>query len=138
MLKTKKVAESPEEVMARLSIPSQKKLSEISEEKVKADIRKYLKKLRDEGYQIKHFHYSSKNGEPGVSDRVCCICGRFVSIEAKRPRFEKKIPEMRRNIAEIMKLEDTQIGITATSGDGLSDFGCGEGIQCFCIITTDG
>ena len=27
------------------------------------------------------------------------------------------------------------MGLTATSGDGLTDFGCGEGLQYFCILT---
>jgi 2-C-methyl-D-erythritol 2,4-cyclodiphosphate synthase len=43
---------------------------------------------------------------------------------------------MRRRIAEVMKLDISQVGLTATSGDGLTDFGCGDGLQCFCILTT--
>lgn len=43
---------------------------------------------------------------------------------------------MKHKISEILNLEISQIGITATSGDGLTDFGCGDGIQAFCIITT--
>jgi len=35
-----------------------------------------------------------------------------------------------------MDLDFTQIGITATSGEGLTDFGCGDGVQCFAIVTT--
>jgi len=27
------------------------------------------------------------------------------------------------------------VGITATTGEGLTDFGRGEGIQVFCIVT---
>jgi 2-C-methyl-D-erythritol 2,4-cyclodiphosphate synthase len=59
-----------------------------------------------------------------------------LSIEGKRPRFEEKIPAMRRKIAEVLHLSDKQIGITATSGDALTDFGCGDGLQCFCVLTT--
>jgi len=59
-----------------------------------------------------------------------------ISIEAQRPRIQKKIGQMKHNISEILNLKISQIGITATSGDGLTDFGCGEGIQAFCIITT--
>jgi len=43
---------------------------------------------------------------------------------------------MKQKISEILKLDISQIGITATSGDGLTDFGCGAGIQAFCVITT--
>lgn len=59
-----------------------------------------------------------------------------LSIEGKRPRLEEKISHMRRNIAQILNLTDKQVGITATSGDGLTDFGCGDGLQCFCILST--
>ncbi|HEU64930.1 MAG: 2-C-methyl-D-erythritol 2,4-cyclodiphosphate synthase [Candidatus Anoxychlamydiales bacterium] len=59
-----------------------------------------------------------------------------ISIEAQRPRIQKKIGQMKHKISEILNLEISQIGITATSGDGLTDFGCGDGIQAFCIITT--
>jgi 2-C-methyl-D-erythritol 2,4-cyclodiphosphate synthase len=59
-----------------------------------------------------------------------------ITIEARRPKILGKIPELRRSIAEAMGLGISQVGITATSGEGLTDFGLGEGLQCFCIITT--
>lgn len=59
-----------------------------------------------------------------------------LTLEGKRPRFESRILEMRQKIATSMRLEVSQVGLTATSGDGLTDFGCGDGVQCFCILTT--
>ena len=59
-----------------------------------------------------------------------------ITIEAKKPKIRPRIPEMRENIARVMKLDVSQVGITATSGEGLTDFGCGEGVQAFAIITT--
>lgn len=59
-----------------------------------------------------------------------------VSLEGKRPFFGPKVAKMRENIARVMGLDISQIGITATSGEGLTDFGCGEGVQCLCILTT--
>ena len=59
-----------------------------------------------------------------------------LTIEGKRPKFEQRIPEIRKKIADLMQLELSQVGLTATSGDGLTDFGCGDGLQCFCILTT--
>jgi 2-C-methyl-D-erythritol 2,4-cyclodiphosphate synthase len=58
-----------------------------------------------------------------------------LTIEGKRPRFQKRVDDMRRNIARVMHLRLEQVGLTVTSGDGLTDFGCGEGLQCFCIVT---
>lgn len=59
-----------------------------------------------------------------------------VTIEGKRPKFKEKLVAMRESIARVMKLKIEQIGITATSGEGLTDFGCGDGVQCFAIVTT--
>ena len=39
-------------------------------------------------------------------------------------------------IAKILKTEKSQVGISVTSGDGLTDFGCGDGLMCFCVLTT--
>ncbi len=60
-----------------------------------------------------------------------------VTIEAKKPKFKKRLLEMRQNIARVMQLDVSQVGITATSGEGLTDFGCGDGAQAFAIVTTE-
>ncbi|MBM3184478.1 MAG: 2-C-methyl-D-erythritol 2,4-cyclodiphosphate synthase [Chlamydiae bacterium] len=59
-----------------------------------------------------------------------------ITIEAKRPYFEDRMDTMKKKISKILSIRPNQVGITATSGDGLTDFGCGDGIQCFCILTT--
>lgn len=59
-----------------------------------------------------------------------------ITLEGKRPHFKERIFEMRENIARVTNLDITQIGITATSGEGLTDFGCGLGVQCFAVVTT--
>ena len=59
-----------------------------------------------------------------------------ITIEGKKPHFKKRILEMRQNIARVMELDVSQVGITATSGEGLTDFGCGDGVQCFAIVST--
>lgn len=60
-----------------------------------------------------------------------------ITIEAKRPKFKNRLLEMRENIARVMRLDVSQVGITATSGEGLTDFGCGDGAQALVIITTE-
>lgn len=59
-----------------------------------------------------------------------------LTIEGKRPYFEEKIEQIKKKIASVLQIHSRQVGITATSGDGLTDFGCGDGLQCFCIMTT--
>jgi 2-C-methyl-D-erythritol 2,4-cyclodiphosphate synthase len=59
-----------------------------------------------------------------------------LALEGKRPRLLEKMEEMKHKIASVCQIHSTQVGISATSGDGLTDFGCGDGLQCFCILTT--
>lgn len=59
-----------------------------------------------------------------------------ITIEAKRPKLKPQLEKLRTNIARVMDLTPDQVGITATTGEGLTDFGCGDGVQCFAIITT--
>lgn len=59
-----------------------------------------------------------------------------ITIEAKKPRLKERLVEMRQHIAQVMSLDITQVGATATTGEGLTDFGCGDGIQAFAIVTT--
>ncbi len=58
-----------------------------------------------------------------------------VSIEAGRPRLAPYIDNMRKNLAELLSLDVGEVGLTATSGEELTDFGRGLGIQAFCVLT---
>jgi 2-C-methyl-D-erythritol 2,4-cyclodiphosphate synthase len=58
-----------------------------------------------------------------------------ISIEARRPRIEPKAIEMKNAIAGLLGVRPEQVGITATSGEGLTAFGRGEGIQVFVIVS---
>ncbi len=58
-----------------------------------------------------------------------------VSIECKTPKITPKIEEMRANIARILNIEENQVGITATTGEGLTAFGQAQGISTFCVVT---
>lgn len=59
-----------------------------------------------------------------------------LSLEGKRPHFQKKTEAMRQKIAALLKVDVSQVGLTATSGDGLTEFGLGNGLQCLCVLTT--
>ena len=59
-----------------------------------------------------------------------------LSIEGKRPKFQYRCDEIRTSVAAAMNLDVDQVGITFTSGDGLTSFGRGEGLFCTCVIST--
>ncbi len=58
-----------------------------------------------------------------------------VSIEARRPILAPHIPAMRAALARLVGLEKEDIGMTATTGEGLTGPGRGEGIAVLCILT---
>jgi len=82
------------------------------------DSREYLKlalkMVKDSGYRINNIG---------------------VMIEAKKPRIEPYVDDMKKSIADILMITQDMIGITATSGEGLTAFGKGIGIQVFAITT---
>ncbi|MDN3505125.1 MAG: 2-C-methyl-D-erythritol 2,4-cyclodiphosphate synthase [Rhabdochlamydiaceae bacterium] len=59
-----------------------------------------------------------------------------VTIEAKWPRMQNRVLEMRQNVANLMGIQVDAVGLTITSGDELSNFARGDGLQAFAIITT--
>lgn len=59
-----------------------------------------------------------------------------ITIEANRPKLKHRIDEMRQHIANVIGIDKSQVGITATTGEGLTAFGRGEGAQCFAIVST--
>ena len=57
------------------------------------------------------------------------------SIECAKPAISPQIMDMRNSIAGIIGIDTSAVCITATSGEGLTDFGRGLGIQVLCVIT---
>lgn len=58
-----------------------------------------------------------------------------VSIECLRPKISPHIEGMKQRIASLLNLKPDQVGITATTGEGLTEFGKGNGVQAFVIIS---
>ena len=63
------------------------------------------------------------------------LCHISLTVEGQRPRLAPWIDRIRLRLAELAGLTDADIGMTATSGEGLTAFGRGEGLQVFCMIT---
>lgn len=58
-----------------------------------------------------------------------------VTLECLRPRILPLLPAMKARLSELTGLPPGDIGITATTGEGLTDFGKGLGIQAFACVT---
>lgn len=70
-----------------------------------------------------------------LKDLKGSICHASFSIECSVPKLSPHIPRMKKQIAGLLGIDEANIGMTATTGEGLTDFGKGLGIQCFCILT---
>ena len=58
-----------------------------------------------------------------------------ISIEASRPKLEKHTDNIKNSLSKILSLNKENIGITYTSGESLTSFGRGKGMQCFAVVT---
>lgn len=58
-----------------------------------------------------------------------------ISIEALRPRLEEYTEKIKNSLSKILNIKKNKIGISYTSGEGLTSFGHGKGMQCFCVVS---
>lgn len=58
-----------------------------------------------------------------------------MTLEAKRPHLAKHVDAVRESVAALVGLTKDHVMLTATSGEALTDFGRGEGIQAFVIAS---
>ncbi len=58
-----------------------------------------------------------------------------ISMECQVPKITPKIPEIRSSLSLLLDVPENCIGITATTGEGLTAFGQGLGIQVFSCVT---
>jgi len=65
----------------------------------------------------------------------CKILHCAISIECLEPKLSPHIDRMKERIAALLNLEKKEVGITATTGEGLTEFGKGNGVQVFVIIS---
>lgn len=58
-----------------------------------------------------------------------------VTIEGEKPKMLPWMGEMKRSIAAMLEVGEEAVGISATTGEGLTAFGRGEGIQAMVIVS---
>lgn len=82
------------------------------------DSRKYiefiLEKIKEKGYKIGNL---------------------AIMLEGKKPRLDEHVDEIKSALEKILKMKKEDIGIAATSGEELTEFGRGKGMQCFVAVS---
>lgn len=70
-----------------------------------------------------------------LSEKDLKIINVSISIEALKPKLEPYTGKIIGSLSKILDLGKENIGITYTSGEKLTSFGQGKGMQCFAIVT---
>ena len=96
-----------------------------------------LGKIADEMCNIKGIQNSEEYVKEALKYLKEEIIHISISIECKTPKISPKIEEMRKNIARILNINENCVGITATTGEELTEFGKGNGISVFACITVN-
>lgn len=73
-----------------------------------------------------------------LEDKLYFVSNIDATVIAQRPKLAGYIPEMVKNVAEALGLEEGQVNIKATTEEGLGFTGTGQGIsaQAVCAIET--
>lgn len=58
-----------------------------------------------------------------------------VTVECLVPKIKPHLDAIRAKTGELLGIPKTSVGLTATTGEGLTAFGRGEGIQAFVILS---
>jgi len=70
-----------------------------------------------------------------VKERNHKISNVAIMLEGKKPRIDEHIDKINASLSKLLKIKNENIGIAATSGDELTEFGKGNGMQCFAVVT---
>lgn len=70
-----------------------------------------------------------------IKERSYSINNLGISLECQKPKIIPVAGKMKKSLAEILGIKKEQIGISATSGEDLTAFGRGEGVQVFAIVS---
>ena len=69
-----------------------------------------------------------------VKEQGYSISNVSIIVEAGKPKLEGYRVNMQESLAKLLRVHKQQIGITFTSGEGLTGFGKGQGIQAFSMV----
>jgi len=57
-----------------------------------------------------------------------------IMLEGKKPKLDEHIDNIKKSLSKILNIKKENIGIAATSGENMTDFGKGLGMQCIAAV----
>src|SRR3989344_1862180 len=61
-----------------------------------------------------------------------------IMLEGKRPKIDGRIDRIKNSLSKLLGIKSDYIGIAATSGEGLTEFGEWKGMQCIAVVSLKG
>jgi len=58
-----------------------------------------------------------------------------IMLECKKPKIDEHIDKIKSKLSRLLNVKKENIGIAATSGEELSEFGKGNGMECLCAVS---
>ena len=58
-----------------------------------------------------------------------------IMLEGKKPKIDEHIDKIKNSLSKLMRVKKENIGIAATSGEEMTEFGEGKGMQCLCVVS---
>ncbi len=69
-----------------------------------------------------------------IKEKGFAIENMVFSLECKHPKISPHSEKIKQNLARILKMGVDSIAIHATTGEGLTSFGKGEGVYCQAVV----
>lgn len=84
--------------------------------------------IKDSSQYLKHVDSEMKRKGHSINNIS-------ISVECKTPKVEPLIDDIKKSISKILAISPDLIGLTATSGEGLTEVGKGLGIAVIAIVS---
>jgi 2-C-methyl-D-erythritol 2,4-cyclodiphosphate synthase len=74
-----------------------------------------------------------------IKNEGYCVSNIDISIIAEAPKIKPFVAEMKNKIASVLEIDVSQIGIKATTNEGIDQIGQGQAIcaHCVCLLSTN-
>ena len=70
-----------------------------------------------------------------VKEKGLQISNIAIMLEGKNPNIDEHIDKIKSSLSRLLKIKKDNVGIAATSGDELTEFGKGKGMQCLVVVS---
>ncbi|MBI2134783.1 2-C-methyl-D-erythritol 4-phosphate cytidylyltransferase [Candidatus Woesearchaeota archaeon] len=70
-----------------------------------------------------------------VDNKNLKISNVAVMLEGKKPKIDEHIDKIKKSLSKLLKIKEENIGIAATSGEEMTEFGKGNGMECICVVS---